>query len=317
MRAAIFNRPGEPLELTERPNPVPAPHGVLLKVESCAVCRTDLHILDGEVELRHPPRILGHQIVGRDLAGERLGVAWLGWACGTCKYCLSDRENLCPAARFTGLDIDGGFAEYTTVDRRFAFSLPEASSAAELAPMLCAGLIGYRCLTKCGDAERLGIYGFGAAAHMVAQVAQSQGRSVFAFTRPGDTHGQDEARKLGARWAGGSDEAPPEELDAAIIFAPVGELVPLALARVAPGGAVVCGGIHMSEIPAFPYDLLWKERRIESVANLTRRDGEQFLKLARESLVKSYVTTYPLESIGDALADLRAGTVDGSAVVVF
>lgn len=316
MRAMQFTKVGAPLELVEVPEPKALLGQVKLKVEACAVCRTDLHILDGEVEVKSPPRILGHQIVGRDLNGERFGVPWLGWTCGGCKYCRSGRENLCPIAKFTGLDIDGGFAEFAVADRRYAIPLPEAASAAELSPLLCAGLIGYRCLVKCGDAENLGIYGFGAAANVVAQVAQAQGRRVFAFTRPGDEEGQEYARKLGAVWAGGSDETPPEELEAAIVFAPVGELVPAALSALAPGGTVVCGGIHMSDIPAFPYELLWHERRIESVANLTRSDGEEFINLARGVLVKTEITNYPLENVNEALADMRAGKIHGSAVVV-
>jgi propanol-preferring alcohol dehydrogenase len=316
MRGMQFRAVGEPLTLVDVAEPKALLGQVKLKVEACAVCRTDLHILDGEVEVKDPPRILGHQIVGRDLNDQRFGVPWLGWTCGGCKYCRSGRENLCTIAKFTGLDIDGGFAEFAVADSRYAIPLPEVASAAELSPLLCAGLIGYRSLVKCGDAENLGIYGFGAAAHVISQVAESQGRRVFAFTRPGDTAGQKYARELGAVWAGGSDQAPPEELDAAIIFAPVGELVPEALRHIAPGGTVVCGGIHMSEIPAFPYELLWHERKIESVANLTRKDGEEFINFARSVLVKTNVTIYPLEDVNSALADLRAGAFHGSAVVV-
>jgi propanol-preferring alcohol dehydrogenase len=311
-----FTGPGEALKLVDVPEPKALLGQVKLKVEACAVCRTDLHILDGEVEVKDPPRILGHQIVGRDLDGERFGVPWLGWTCGGCRYCRSGRENLCVIAKFTGCDIDGGFAEFAVADSRYAIPLPEAASASELSPLLCGGLIGYRALVKCGDVENLGIYGFGSAAHVIAQIAETQGRRVFAFTRPGDSEGQEYARKLGAVWAGGSDEAPPEELGAAIIFAPVGELVPEALRHLAPGGVVVCGGIHMSDIPAFPYELLWHERRIESVANLTRNDGAEFINLARGVLVKTEVTEYALEDTNQALADLRAGAFHGSAVVV-
>ncbi len=317
MRAAQFTSVGQPLELVDRAEPAAGLGQIKLKVEACAVCRTDLHLIDGEVPIAQPPRILGHQIVGRDEHDERFGVPWLGWTCGSCNYCTSGRENLCPVARFTGCDIDGGFAEYAVADARYAFPLPEARGAIDLAPLLCAGLIGYRCLTMCGeDAERIGIYGFGAAAHLITQVAEHQGRSVYAFTRAGDESAQRSALGLGAAWAGSSDEAPPEELDAAIIFAPVGELVPRALAAVAPGGTVVCGGIHMSEIPAFDYELLWHERHLRSVANLTRRDAEEFLRLAPEVPVSAKAVAYPLEDVNVALADLRAGAFNGSAVVV-
>lgn len=311
-----FRSVGQPLELVERDSPVAGADQLLLKVEACGVCRTDLHLIDGEVAIADPPRILGHQIVGRASDGRRFGVPWLGWTCGECRYCTTGRENLCPRARFTGCDIDGGFAEQTVVDRRFAFPLPSEPAAVDLAPLLCAGLIGYRCLRMCGDAERLGIYGFGAAAHLITQVAVHQGREVYAFTRAGDDAAQSAARELGAVWAGGSEEAPPEELDAAIIFAPVGALVPLALAATAPGGTVVCGGIHMSEIPAFSYDLLWGERQLRSVANLTRIDGDEFLELAPSIPVVTRTTVYPLERTNEALADLRAGRFTGSAVVV-
>ncbi len=315
MRAAVFNAPGQPLELVERPDPAVLPNTVSLKVEACGVCRTDLHIVDGELPTR-APRILGHQIVGRDLMDRRFGATWLAWACGTCEFCQSGRENLCQAAKFMGRDVDGGFAEQVLVDRRFIFPLPETSSAAELAPWLCGGLIGYRALRMAGDPQTIGIYGFGSAGNILLQIARAQGRSVFAFTREGDVQAQEAATDLGAKWAGASTETPPEQLDAAIIFAPVGELVPLALAAVKPGGTVVCGGIHMSPIPAFPYSLLWQERKLVSVANLTRADGEEFLDLARESLIRTFATTYPLEGVNEALSDLRDGRLSGSAVIV-
>lgn len=323
MRAMSFSRVGEPLELIERPSPVPdAGAGeVLVEVEACGVCRTDLHLLDGEVEIAAPPRILGHQIVGRargggELDGRRVGVPWLGWTCGECAYCLRGEENLCPRARFTGRDIDGGFAELAVADRRFCFPIPEDLGAEQAAPLLCAGLIGYRAWRMCGEARRIGLYGFGAAAHILAQVISSRGGEVLAFTRDGDAEAQRFARRLGASWAGRSEERPPAELDAAIIFAPVGELVPLALRAVRPGGTVVCGGIHMSEIPAFSYDLLWGERTLRSVANLTRRDGKEFLELAPRVPVRTEVTTYPLERANEALEDLRAGRFSGAGVVV-
>ncbi|MBJ7353283.1 MAG: zinc-dependent alcohol dehydrogenase family protein [Thermoleophilaceae bacterium] len=311
-----FRAVGRPLEPVDRDAPVAGVDQLLLTVEACGVCRTDLHLIDGEVAIADPPRILGHQIVGRAIDGRRFGVPWLGWTCGACKYCTSGRENLCPQAQFTGCDIDGGFAEQTVVDKRYAFPLPDDAGAADLAPLLCAGLIGYRCLRMCGDAQRLGIYGFGAAAHLITQVAVHQGREVYAFTRAGDDAAQSDARELGAVWAGGSEERPPDELDAAIIFAPVGALVPLALAAIAPGGTVVCGGIHMSEIPAFSYDLLWGERQLRSVANLTRLDGEEFLELAPSIPVVSKTTIYSLDQTNEALADLRAGNFTGSAVIV-
>lgn len=316
MRAMQFNAPGQPLELVERPEPTPDFSQIKLRVEACGICRTDLHLIDGDVPIKNPPRILGHQIVGRDADDNRFGVPWLGWTCGSCKYCVSGRENLCPGAQFTGCDFDGGFAEQVVVDQRFAFPLPEASSAAELAPLLCAGLIGYRSLRLCGEALNLGLYGFGSAAHLVTQVALRQGRNVFAFTRSGDTAAQEQALALGAKWAGSSEEMPPEELDAAIIFAPVGDLIPAALKAVAPGGVVVCGGIHMSEIPPFDYDLLWHERQLRSVANLTRLDGYEFLRLAPEIELTPKVTTYPLERANEALADLRAGAFTGAGVIV-
>jgi propanol-preferring alcohol dehydrogenase len=300
---------------------------VLIDVHACAVCRTDLHIVDGELSEPKLPLVPGHQIVGRVVAagdgaeryraGDRVGVPWLGWTCGECRYCRGGRENLCERARFTGYDRDGGYAEYAAADERFCFPLPDESALPDhaAAPLLCAGLIGYRTLRLAGDAERLGIYGFGAAAHIVAQVARHQGRRLFAFVREGDYKAADFARGLGAEWVGGSLDEPPEELDAALIFAPVGELVPAALKAVAKGGTVVCGGIHMSDIPSFPYELLWGERTVRSVANLTRRDGEEFLELAPRIPIRTQVTTYPLEEAGRALGDLRSGAFTGAAVV--
>lgn len=317
MRAMVFEGVGRPLRLEERPRPAPSSRELLLRVEACGVCRTDLHLLDGEVIVREPPRVLGHQIVGIGVdSGRRVGVPWLAWTCGECAYCRSGRENLCERARFTGCDVDGGMAEYAVADARFCFPIPDGYPAEQAAPLLCAGLIGYRALTMCGDAERLGLYGFGAAAHILAQVARWQGRRVFAFVRPGDEAARAFALRLGAEWAGGSDEPPPEPLDAAIVFAPDGGLVPTALAALAPGGALVLGGIHMSDIPSFPYELLWHERSIRSVANLTRRDGEAFLALAPQVPVRTEVHPYPLEAAGQALEDLRAGRFTGAAVVV-
>jgi len=319
----LFDGVGEPLRLVERPVPEPGPGELLIRVQACGVCRTDLHLLDGEVEIRRPPRILGHQIVGlveRDAQGEsnetrRVGVPWLGWSCGECVYCRSERENLCPSARFTGCDIDGGMAEYTVADERYCFPIPADYPSEQAAPLLCAGTIGYRTLRMCGDATRIGLYGFGAAAHILLQICRWQGRSVFAFTRTGDEQAQSFARQLGAAWAGGSDEQPPEPLDAAILFAPVGALVPVALRALAPGGTVVCGGIHMSEIPAFPYAILWQERSVRSVANLTRRDATELLELAPRAGVRTRVNTYPLSAANEALADLRAGRFTGAAVL--
>jgi alcohol dehydrogenase, propanol-preferring len=320
MRAMIFEAPGRPLQAIERPIPRPGPGELLLKVHACGVCRTDLHLLDGEVEIATPPRVLGHQIVGTvegaAAAGRRVGVPWLGWTCGECVYCLSGRENLCLRARFTGRDIDGGQAEYTVADERFCFPIPEGFPDLQAAPLLCAGLIGYRALRMCGEAQRVGFYGFGAAAHILIQVCRSQGREVFAFTRAGDERAQAFALELGAVWAGGSEDSPPQELDAAIIFAPVGPLVPLALKAVARGGTVVCGGIYMSDIPSFPYGDLWEERVLRSVANLTREDAEEFLELAPRVPIESRVTEYPLEQANEALADLRAGRFEGAAVIV-
>ena len=316
MHAMVFEQAGQPLRAVERPLPEPGPGQLLLQVHACGVCRTDLHLLDGEVEIASPPRILGHQIVAT-VAGEgrRVGVPWLAWTCGECRYCRSERENLCLRARFTGRDVDGGMAQFTLADERFCFELPGEHPDEQIAPLLCAGLIGYRALGMCGDAHRLGLYGFGAAAHILAQVAAWQGREVFAFTRPGDDAAQRFARELGAVWVGGSDAAPPEELDAAIVFAPDGALVPLALRALARGGTVVCGGIHMSDIPAFPYSDLWEERSVRSVANLTRRDAEEFLALAPRVPVETQVTTYPLAQANEALADLRAGRFTGAAVL--
>lgn len=326
MRAMQLTAPGHPLELVYRDPPSPGIGQVLLRVHACGVCRTDLHICDGDLPALGHPVIPGHEIVGvveasgpgaeRFGRGVRVGVPWLGSTCGHCAYCLAGRENLCDAARFTGYQIDGGYADHAIADARYAFALPDGYSDQEAAPLLCAGLIGYRSLGMAGDARRLGIYGFGAAAHIVAQVARWQGREVYAFTRPGDSAGQAFARSLGAAWAGGSDEPPPEPLDAAILFAPVGALVPAALRAVARGGTVVCAGIHMSDIPAFPYAILWGERRIVSVANLTRRDGEAFLTLAPEVPVRTHVETFALEDANLALERVRAGQIDGAAVLV-
>ena len=298
---------------------------VLLSVHACGVCRTDLHIVDGELARPKLPLVLGHQIVAtvvetgprasRFAVGDRVGVPWLGWTCGACAYCTSGRENLCDRARFTGYTIDGGYAEEALADERFCFSIPDGYPDLQAAPLLCAGLIGYRALRLAGDAARLGLYGFGAAAHIICQVAVWQGRRVFAFTRSGDEPSREFARSLGAVWAGGSDEAPPEELDAAIVFAPAGELVPAALRVLARGGAVVCAGIHMSDIPSFPYELLWEERSIRSVANLTRRDGEEFMALAPTIPVQTQVTAFPLEQAAEALECLRRGDVDGAVVL--
>jgi propanol-preferring alcohol dehydrogenase len=326
MRAMLLERPQTPLSAAEVPRPEPGANEVLLRVRACAVCRTDLHVLDGE--LAHPklPLILGHEIVGsviatgprveRWRAGDRVGVPWLGFTCGECRFCASGRENLCERARFTGYDRDGGYAEFAVADPRFCFAIPERYADAEAAPLLCAGLIGYRALRAAGDAERLGLYGFGAAAHVIAQVARHQGRRVFAFTRRGDEPGQEFARSLGAEWAGASDELPPEPLDGAILFAPVGALVPAALRAVEKGGTVVCAGIHMSDIPSFPYELLWGERVIRSVANLTRADGLELLAIAARTPIATSVQRYPLERANQALADLREGRVRGAATLI-
>jgi len=317
MRSMVFEEVGAPLRPVELPVPSPAPNELLLQVEACGVCRTDLHLLDGEVAIAKPPRVLGHQIVARSVAdGRRVGVPWLGWTDGDCSQCRAGRENLCEHARFTGCDIDGGFAEYAVADQRFCFELADEGPPEHIAPLLCAGLIGYRSLRMCGDAQRIGFYGFGASAHILAQLVAWQGREVYAFTRSGDEPAQTLARELGAVWTGSSDEAPPQALDAAIIFAAVGPLVPLALKAVRPGGTVVCAGIHMSDIPAFPYELLWGERTVRSVANLTRADGLEFLELAAQAGVRSHVTTYSLEDANQALGDLRAGVFSGAAVLV-
>ena len=326
MRAMVLNKIGAPLEWTELAEPEPGPDEIRVKVSACGVCRTDLHVVDGELPDPKVPIIPGHEIVGRIDAigarvqglnmGERVGIPWLGHTCGICPYCLGGQENLCDHPLFTGYTRNGGFATATVADARFAFPLGEIGSDVAQAPLLCAGLIGWRSLVIAGNGKKLGLYGFGAAAHILAQVAKWQGRSVYGFTRPGDLATQDFARKLGAVWAGGSDETPPEPLDAAIIFATVGELVPLALKAVRKGGRVVCAGIHMSDIPSFPYGLLWEERQVVSVANLTRQDGIDFLRLAPEMGIVTKTTTYPLNQANQALADLRAGQFEGAAVLV-
>jgi propanol-preferring alcohol dehydrogenase len=326
MRAMVLEAARTPLQEVDLPVPAPQPEQVQIRVHACGVCRTDLHVVDGELTEPKLPLVPGHEIVGtvaakgerveRFAVGDRVGVPWLGYTCGVCRYCRSGRENLCDRARFTGYQIDGGYAEATVADQRFCFPLPAGYGDAEAAPLLCAGLIGYRSLVMAGDARRLGIYGFGAAAHIIAQVAVHQGRQVFAFTRAGDAEGHQFARELGAVWAGASDTLPPEELDAAILFAPVGSLVPAALRAVAKGGTVVCAGIHMSDIPSFPYRLLWGERTVRSVANLTRRDGAEFLALAPRVPVRTTVQTFPLAAANDALNRLRAGQVRGAAVLV-
>jgi alcohol dehydrogenase, propanol-preferring len=316
MRAVILEHQSEPLTPTTLPDPEPGPGQLLLNIKACGVCRTDLHLRDHEIEATKLPVVLGHQIVATTEDGRRVGVPWLGWTDGTCRYCRTDRENLCVNGRFTGRDIDGGYAELTVADERYCLPLPDSLSDEDAAPLLCGGLIGYRALRFTGDATKIGLYGFGSAAHMISQVAVYQGREVYAFTRPHDERTQTFAKTVGATWAGGSDEQPPEPIDAAIIFASAGELVPQALKALAPGGTVVCAGIHMTDIPSFPYDDLWGERSIRSVANLTRRDGEEFLALAPQVPVRTTVTTYPLENAEQALADLRAGRFEGSAVIV-
>ncbi len=323
MRAMLFDEPGRPLRLAQVPVPEAGPGQVALEVRACAVCRTDLHVVDGELLNPKRPLIPGHEIVGvvrsdtsRFARGTRVGVPWLGWTCGACRYCQSGRENLCPSARFTGYQLDGGYAEACVADERFCFPLPHGYDDLHAAPLLCAGLIGHRTLSAAGDAKRLGLYGFGAAAHLVCQVAVAQGREVFAFTREQDTAAQALARRLGCVWAGASTERPPEELDAALLFAPVGALVPLALAAVAPGGVVVCGGIHMSDIPSFRYELLWRERQLRSVANLTRKDAEAFLAIAARVPLEVVATPFPLEQANEALESLRRGRVNGAAVLV-
>jgi propanol-preferring alcohol dehydrogenase len=325
MRAMVLTQPRKPLELRDVPVPSVSPGQLLIRVSTCAVCRTDLHIVDGELPNPKLPLIPGHQIVGRIetvgpevekfSVGDRVGVPWLGWTDGECAYCRSKRENLCDRAKFTGYTIDGGYAEFVVADARFSFHLPDRYNDVDVAPLLCAGMLGYRSYRKTGDAHRLGIYGFGAAAHLIAQVAVYEGREIFAFTRPGDNEGQEFARSLGAAWAGGSDQTPPEKLDAAIIFAPVGALVPAALRAIAKGGSVVCGGIHMSDIPSFPYVDLWGERAICSVANLTRRDGQEFLEIAPRVPVKTQTEVIPLEEANVALDKLRSGKLNGAAVL--
>lgn len=326
MLAMVLERPGEALRAVALPVPEPGPGEVLVRVLACGVCRTDLHIADGELAPHLLPLVPGHEIVGSVVRlgagaeglrpGQRVGIPWLGGTCRHCGYCTGGRENLCDAARFTGYDRHGGYAEYTVADARYCLPLPDAYDDLHAAPLLCAGLIGYRAYAKAGDARRIGLYGFGAAAHIVAQVARLQGREVFAFTKPGDVRSQEFARALGAAWAGGADERPPALLDAAILFAPSGALVPQALAASAKGARIICAGIHMSDIPSFPYRLLWGERRVESVANLTRADGEAFLQLVAGGQVRTSPVAYPLRAANEALADLRAGRFDGAAVLV-
>jgi propanol-preferring alcohol dehydrogenase len=326
MRAMIFSAPGRALANRRVPRPQPGPGQVLIQVAACAVCRTDLHVVDGDLPSPKIPLIPGHEIVGRVVergegverpeVGDRIGVPWLGWTCGRCRYCRGGQENLCPEARFTGYQIDGGYAEFAVADARFCFPIDASYGDAEAAPLLCAGLIGYRSLMMAGDAKRLGIYGFGAAAHIVAQIALYQGQELFAFTRPGDRAAQEFASRLGVAWVEGSDRMPPEPLDAAIIFAPVGGLVPLALQAIRPGGIVVCGGIHMTDIPSFRYELLWRERKLVSVANLTRRDGEEFLALAPKVPVRTAIEVLPLRKANEALRCLREGRLTGAAVLV-
>ncbi|MCM8610888.1 zinc-dependent alcohol dehydrogenase family protein [Accumulibacter sp.] len=326
MQAMLLDAQGTPLRLRDVPRPSPGAEQLLLAVRACGVCRTDLHVVDGDLRQPRLPLILGHEIVGvvvrkgaaveRFAIGQRVGVPWLGRTCGHCAYCTGGSENLCDAAEFTGYTLDGGYAEFTLADQRYCFALPEAYADAEAAPLLCAGLIGYRSLVAAGDARRLGVYGFGAAAHIIAQVARWQGREVFAFTRPGDVAGQEFARSLGAVWAGGADEPPPQLMDAAILFAPAGELVPQALRGLRKGGTVVCAGIHMSNIPEFPYDILWGERCVRSIANLTRRDGEEFLAIAPRAGVRTEVECFPLAAANEALERLRSGQLRGAAVLV-
>lgn len=326
MHAMVLDTPGKPVQPRVLPFPQPGPDELLIKVAACAVCRTDLHVVDGELPDPKLPIIPGHEIVGYVVGcganvngfsiGERVGIPWLGWTCGRCEYCRRGQENLCPRARFTGYQIDGGYADYAAVDARYCFRIPDAYSDVEAAPLLCAGLIGYRALKMTENAERVGIYGFGTAAHIAAQILRYQGRTLFGFTRPGDALAQDFAREMGAAWAGDSDMMPPQMLDAAIIFAPVGALVPAALRAICSGGIVVCGGIHMSDIPAFPYDILWREKRIISVANLTREDGEEFFSLAPKVPVRVRTESLPLSQANVALARLRAGNLTGAAVLI-
>jgi propanol-preferring alcohol dehydrogenase len=328
-RAMVMEAAGEPLRWAGLPRPEPGAGQVLLRVRACGVCRTDLHVLDGDLANPKLPLVLGHQVVGvveetgpgvdgveGVAVGDRVGVPWLGWTCGECRYCRTGRENLCSEARFTGYDLDGGYAGYVAADARYCFPIPEGYPDLQAAPLLCAGLVGFRCLRMAGDAERLGIYGFGGAAHIVTQVARYQGRRIFAFTREGDEEAQRFARELGAEWAGASTEEPPEELDAAILFAAAGELVPAALRAVAPGGTVVCGEIHMSDIPSFPYEFLWRERVVRSVANLTRQDGVEFLRIAPQVPVETRVRSFPLGDANEALDTLRAGKVHGAIALV-
>jgi alcohol dehydrogenase, propanol-preferring len=326
MHALVFEKVGKPLRKSELATPRPGPGQVLIHVGACAICRTDLHVIDGELAQAKLPLIPGHEIIGtveqlgaaanRFKIGDRVGVPWLGWTCGKCEYCSNGKENLCAQARFTGYTVDGGYAEYTVADQRFCFLIPDSYSDTGAAPLMCAGLIGYRSLVKAGNARRLGIYGFGAAAHIVTQVAKYQQREIYAFTRQGDRQAQQFARRLGAVWAGGSEEQPPVELDAAIIFAPVGSLIPQALKTVSKAGSVICGGIHMSDIPSFPYSILWEERSISSVANLTRQDGEEFMTLAPKVPVRTQIETFPLAEANEALNRLRSGTIRGAAVLI-
>jgi alcohol dehydrogenase, propanol-preferring len=325
MRAMVLESPQARLTSTSRAVPEPGPGQILVEIRACGVCRTDLHICDGELQHTRFPIVPGHEIVGvvakmgagvdGFASGQRVGIPWLGHTCGACRYCLAGQENLCDSARFTGHTIDGGFAEYTVADSRFCFPLPAAFSDLELAPWLCAGLIGYRALRAAGEGKRVGIYGFGAAGHIVAQLCRYQKREVYAFTKPGDTSAQQFARKLGVEWAGGSDERAPHELDAAVLFAPVGGLIPKALRDIAKGGVVICAGIHMSDIPQFPYSILWGERRVCSIANLTRRDGTEFIDLAQQAQVRTTVVPFPLASANDALKALREGDLNGAAVL--
>jgi propanol-preferring alcohol dehydrogenase len=325
MEAMLLEAAGRPLRLARLPDPLPGPGEVLIRVRACGVCRTDLHIADGELDPPVLPLVPGHEVAGtvlasgpgagRFAAGDRVGIPWLGWTCGECRYCTGGQENLCPRARFTGYHIPGGYAELVVADERFCLRLPDGYDDTHAAPLLCAGLIGYRALVAAGDADRLGLYGFGAAVHIIAQVARYQGRQIFAFTRPGDRDGQRFARELGAAWAGGSDQPAPEPLDAAVIFAPVGPLVTVALKAVRPGGTVVCAGIHMSDIPSFPYRDLWGERVLRSVANLTRADGEAFLRLAPAVPVRTRVVSFPLAEADKALKSIRDGTIAGAAVL--
>lgn len=325
MKAMVMREPGSPLELISVPEPEPGPGEVLVRVESCAVCRTDLHVMDGDLTEPKLPLILGHEIVGRveaagsaslnEMIGRRVGVPWLGKTCQRCRFCLAGIENLCDSPGFTGYTIDGGFAEYTVADARYCFTIPARYDSSHAAPLLCAGLIGWRSYRMAGEAERLGVYGFGAAAHILAQVAVAESRVVYAFTRPGDSSAQAFARSLGCIWAGGSDEEPPDELDSVIIFAPVGALVPAALKAVAKGGRVVLGGIHMTDIPSFPYRYIWGERQLLSVANLTKEDGLSFMEMAERHPIHTEITTYGLDRVNEAVADLRAGTLNGAAVI--